>query len=414
MSEQDVSPNQEPLQPWRFVNLNQYRVPPEPTGQAVRKGFLGFWDRLKRARSPARSPTVEIDLEYMSSNLLAEAAPTPDWRDGVPALHEALQDWWNERSGKFQIVLGAPYSGTAEIAEHWASAFRCPVLPDPPLEQIKSGGHRWLEQLDQSPDRVWVIPRLERFYLRHSQGLAMLRVLLDKISSFPTRFLLACDSWAWAYLSNALHIDALFPTPLVLEAFNQEGLDSWFRFLAAQTPAKEFVFRQADNGNLVVHPAEVAQEERGRKEKITDFLARLASFSRGIPGVAYTIWRYSLRITQSGEIQEKAPEAAADNGLHRNIWVEPWYRLNLPSLPTLDRRDRSLFVLHTLLLHDGLSSQLLAQVLPFPGSQIQGSLQFLRVAGVVALDQDRWRVAAAAYPGVREFLRYEGYLVDDL
>ena len=113
-------------------------------------------------------------------------------------------------------------------------------------------------------------------------------------------------------------------------------------------------------------------------------------------------------------ISLQAGAALSEDDFQRTIWVEPWYRLNLPSVPTLDRRDRALFVLHTLLLHDGLPSQVLAQILPFPESQTQGSLQFLRVAGVVAGDQDRWRVAAAAYPGVREFLRYEGYLVDDL
>jgi hypothetical protein len=163
-----------------------------------------------------------------------------------------------------------------------------------------------------------------------------------------------------------------------------------------------------------VHPFEVAPEESGKQEKITDFLQRLAAFSRGNPGVAYAIWRYSLRLAQNKEVQEKTQEAAANDGFHRTIWVEPWSLLNLPSLPTLDRRDRALFVLHTLLLHDGLPGKLLAQILPFPESQTQGSLQSLRVAGVVTCDQDIWRVAAAAYPGVREFLRYEGYLVDDL
>jgi hypothetical protein len=413
MSDQDISPQQTPS-PWRFVNLSQYRVPPEPTGQAMRKGLLGIWDRLKRTRVQDRSPTIEIDLEYMPGDLLAEAAPAPDWQEGVPALHEALQDWWQERSGKFQVLVGAPYSGTSEIASHWASAFGCPVLPDPPLEEIKAGGHKWLEQLDKDPDRVWVIPRLERFYLRHSQGLALLRVLLDKITCLPTRFLLACDSWAWAYLSKSLHLEALFPTPLVLGAFNQDGLDRWFRVLALRTTAKEFVFRQADNGSLVVHPAEVFQAEGSKPERITEFLQRLAAFSRGNPGVAYAIWRYSLRLAQNKEVQEKTQEAAVNDGLHRTIWVEPWSQLNLPSLPTLDRRDRALFVLHALLLHDGLPGKLLAQILPFPESQTQGSLQTLRVAGVVSCDQDRWRVAAAAYPGVREFLRYEGYLVDDL
>lgn len=107
-------------------------------------------------------------------------------------------------------------------------------------------------------------------------------------------------------------------------------------------------------------------------------------------------------------------EVAADDISHRLIWVESWSELKLPSMGSIDGRDRDLFVLHTLLLHNGLPSRVLAQVLPFPESQIKNILRLLQAAGVVVSDQDIWRVAAKAYPAVREFLRYEGYLVDAL
>jgi hypothetical protein len=413
MNAPDASPTEKSLLPWGFINLNQYQVPWEPTRQAVREGILGIVDRLKGARSSAQSPTVDINLEYVPGDLLDQAAPAPDWAEGVPALHQALQDWWQERSGRVQILVGAPYSGTAEIAVQWAATFGGQVLPDPRLDQITSGGPKWLEQMDQSPDGVWIIPHLERLYLRHSQGFGLLRAFIDQISSLPGRFLLVCDSWAWAFLNKALHLEALFPPPLVLAAFDQERLGLWFRGLAAQRTEKSFIFRQADNGNLVVHLDKVAQEKHGEKE-ITDFLQRLAAFSRGNPGVAYTIWRYSLRLAQDEDIEQKFQKAGPHDILHETVWVEPWSQLNLPALPSLDRQDRNLFVLHTLLLHDGLPGQLLSQVLPFPESQTKGSLQSLRVAGVVALDQDRWRVTAAAYPAVRKFLLGEGYLVDAL
>ena len=413
MSSSDASPTEQSLLPWGFVSLNQYQVPSEPTHEAVREGILGIWDRLKRSRSTSQSATVEIALEAIPSSLLAQAAPAPDWAEGVPALHQALQDWWQGRAGKVQVLVGAPYSGTAEIATHWAAAFQGQVLSDPSLEQIKSGGEAWLEQMDQGPDQVWVIPRLERLYLRHSQGFGLLRGLIDRIGSVTGRLLLVCDSWAWAYLGKALKLYALLPLPLVLAAFDQGRLDRWFRSLAAQTTEKDFVFRQADSGGLVVHLDEVAEEKHGEKE-VTDFLERLAAFSRGIPGVAYAVWRYSLRLAQDEDIEQKVKKATADYELHETIWVEPWSRLNLPSLPGLDPRGRDMFVLHTLLLHDGLSSQLLTQILPFPESQTRGSLQLLKVAGVVALDGDRWRVTAAAYPAVRRFLQGEGYLVDAL
>lgn len=414
MSPTDESPAPESLLPWGFINLNQYRVPSEPTHEAMRAGILGFWDRLKQARSSPETPTIEIDLEAMPGDLLAQAAPAPDWSEGVPALHQALQDWWQERSGRIQVLVGAPHSGTAEMASHWAAAFQARILPDPSLEQIKSGGREWLEQLDQSPDQVWVIPRLERLYLRHSQGFGLLRALIDKIGFLPGRVLVVCDSWAWAYLGKVLHLEALWPQPLVLKAFDQVRLDRWFRGLAAGTPGKGFIFRQADSEKLVVRLDEMAREKLG-EQGVTDFLQRLAAFSRGIPGVAYTVWRYSLGLARDKDEEEAEDEKPKiDDGLHKTIRVEPWSHLELPSLPNLDPRGREIFVLHTLLLHDGLPGELLVQILPFPESQTQDSLHLLRRAGVLGRDQDRWRVTAWGYPAVRKYLANEGYLVDAL
>jgi hypothetical protein len=404
----------EPRGPWRFIRLDQFRLPPEHTHERMRRGLLGLWDRLTGGRATVESPTVEMDLEAMPSELLAEAAPTPDWGAGVTALQEALDDWWKERAGKVQIVVGAPYSGTAEIVSQWASVFQCPVLSDPSPDHIKEGGSQWLEEIDQYPDRVWVIPRLERCYLRHSQGLGLLRALFDKITTYSTRFLLACDSWAWAYLSKALHVDALFPMPVVLEAFTQEKLDRWLGGLAAQTTGKPFIFRQADNKNLILCQAGSPPEEGGKKEDVSDFLERLAAYSRGIPGVAHVIWRYCLRIAQTRKDQEEPQEVPVEDSPQRTIWVEPWSSLNLPSPAKLGSRDRELFVVHTLLLHDGLSSRVLSDILPFSEAQIKSLLQSLQATGIVVNNQEIWRVAASAYPTVRNFLQSEGYLVDAL
>jgi hypothetical protein len=361
----------------------------------------------------------------MPGTVLAEAASEPDWRDAVPALHEALQDWWEEENvGRIRVLISAPYSGTQEIVAHWASAYDCPILPEPRAEEIIKG-NEGLEQLDQSPERVWVIPRLERFYLRQGKGLNLVRRLLEKINSAPGRFLLACDSWAWTYLSQALHIDALLPWPLVLEAFDQERLGHWLGDLAAKGTKRDFVFRQADNGKLVLPPKPkdevfVSDEKSGAnqggqagQEKLSNFLEQLAALSMGNPGVAWAIWRYCLRLAHDEEVPSEVQAAAAKNR-HRIIWVKPLSQVNLPALQEWEKKSPELFVLHALLLHDGLSGRLLADILPLPESQTMGSLQRLRATGVLVTEADRWRVAAAAYPEVRDFLQNEGYLVDAL
>jgi hypothetical protein len=408
----DEPQNLQHYQPWRFIKLDQFRLPSEPAREKVRRGLLGIWDRLKGGHSAAESPTVEMDLEGMPKGLLEDTVPPPDWGDGVPALQEALQSWLDEPAEKIQLLIGPPCSGTAEIVSRWASEFDHPILGNPPLDQIKARGLKWFETIDDNPDQLWVIPHLECFYLRHSQGFTLLRGLLEKIKSASTRYLLACDSWTWAYFSKALHIDTLFPKPLVLEPFDHEKLEIWFQKLADRAGEKNFIFRQADNGTYIMHPFGMAKTESGEEMKFSDFLPRLAAYSRGIPGVAHIIWRYGLRL---GENSEKKPlDASEENDYQRTIWVEPWPRINLPDIPSLDRREGDIFVLHSLLLHNGLSSNLLAQILPFPEPQIQGILHVLQTAGIAVIDQDIWHVAASAYPAVRQFLQNEGYLIDVL
>lgn len=426
MSEHHSQDGNNSLPIWSFIRLDQFRRPTASARETVRKGFRGLWDRVRWRQPAPEPPALEMTLDPMPGTVLAEAAAEPDWGDGVSALQEALHAWWEgENAGRIKVLIGAPYSGTQEILASWASAYECPILPEPLPEEIIKGDVG-LEQLDQSPDRVWVIPRLERFYLRQGQGLSLIRHLLEKINLSAGRFLLACDSWAWAYLSQALHIDALLPWPLVLEAFDQERLGHWLRELADKQTEKDFVFRQADNGKMVLplkkqeegflsdKQADSNQGGQAGQEKLSDFLEHLAVLSRGNPGIAWAIWRYCLRLSQDEELPTEAQAAAAEDGMHRTIWVKPLSQVNLPDLSEAQKKSPEIYVLHSLLLHDGLPAQWLASILPFPESQTMGSLQRLRATGVVITEANIWRVAAPAYPAVRDFLENLGYLVDVL
>ncbi len=79
--------------------------------------------------------------------------------------------------------------------------------------------------------------------------------MLDHIISQSRRWLVGCDSWAWAYLSKALKVDTVFPMPFILEGFDQERLKIWFQQLAAASGKDNFVFRQLDSGKYVLPPA---------------------------------------------------------------------------------------------------------------------------------------------------------------
>ena len=69
-------------------------------------------------------------------------------------------------------------------------------------------------------------------------------------------------------------------------------------------------------------------------------------------------------------------------------------------------------VLHTLLIHGGLWSRILPELLPLSPMEILEHLYLLEASGLVESDQRFWRVTPAGYPAVRQVLQSEGYLTD--
>ena len=143
---------------------------------------------------------------------------------------------------------------------------------------------------------------------------------------------------------------------------------------------------------------------------VTDYVRHLAAFSRGIPGVAWAIWRYSLQYETDDAVEVKAKETA-EQDRRLTMWVKTWSQLGLPELPRPVTQPQ-LFVLHALLLHAGLTMKGLADVLPLSATEVTESIHRLGPAGLIETVDDKIQVNAISYPIVRKVLSLEGYLVD--
>lgn len=159
------------------------------------------------------------------------------------------------------------------------------------------------------------------------------------------------------------------------------------------------------DGALVLPPSTGETENEG--VKIANFLGKVASYSLGIPGVAWAVWRHSLGL---GPAPKEGEDAAPPEEVH-TMWVTPWEYLNFPRVPE-ENRGRLALILHTLLLHRGVSNQVLPELLPGLATQLGQDLQRLRAAGLVEMDEKVWRVSALGYPVVREFMQRKEFLVD--
>ncbi len=398
---------------WQYVPADDYKLPATSVEHTVRIGIAGLWQRLRPSKPKTETLfEAEDDLQTLSGTILDQIASPPDWCVATSALTAALETWLNSNQANHQpvVIVGAPHTNNAEILSLWAQEQKWRVIESPTAEDILAQNENWLDQL-AGDDTPWVLPSLERCYLRHAQGLALIRRLFDQLcSDRASQGVIGCDSWAWAYLRHIW--SGQLPLVFMAQAFTHQSLEAWFQSLAAGSDLAPFLFRQQDNGKYVLEPPPESAEEIDQAPEISNFLERLASHSRGIPGVAWALWRQSLQ--GEGDFSEALSEEERRQ-VHQNraskIWVTPWEQLKQPSFPA-DFSQAQAFILHTLLLHNGLPANLLAQLLSLSATEVFQHLYSLQAAGLVESGAEVWRVSPLGYPVTRQFLQDEGYLTD--
>jgi hypothetical protein len=392
---------------WKYVPVADYQRPSAPVTHTAKKGLTFFQDFLQRDQPNEEGPLKKVDeLRLLPDWQIERIAPAPDWAGAAEALAAHLEEWLaSENSDQSAIVLvGPPYSGLTEIVPSWAEQQGWPLIKPPSAEQILAEDYAWFTGQHSSSD-PWVLPSLERAYLRHANGLNVIRRFLDEASSGSLgRGLIHCDSWAWSFLRHIWH--GRRPMTLTLQAWDQPRLSNQLQKLAASTGGQQCTFRQADNGRYVLP----SSDEEQTTEDPSDFLQLLAAHSRGIWGIAWEIWRNSLRTEPDVDLEEELEEAE-DQDLQHTIWVTPWDQMEQPDLSSEAERDDA-FVLHTLLLHNGLSLQTLQQLLFLSPTHVMETVFRLEKSGIVILNDTTWQVTPQGYPAVRDFLQKRGYLVD--
>jgi len=231
---------------------------------------------------------------------------TTDLKSGTQAFDDWLHHFGTEApyAGFPQAVAGL-FGNAGQLLHGWAKERGAQILEAPPAESLLDGTAELWPALQNPGDAIFVIPSLERCFLRHFRGIRLARQLVETVWAKPCRFVIGCDAWAWKYLRQAVQIDSLCPD--------------------AVTAAP-----------LMTHPVEFT----------------------GTPDIT--------------------PRAK-------------------------DSRIQA-YVLHTLLVHDGMSSAVLPKLLPFRATQIFKTLSDLREQQLAFEEDGAWRVAPKHYAAIRRQL----------
>ncbi len=407
MSEENSAPTTSES-PWQYVRSADFAAPSGTVQQTVRTGLSGFWESLRRRDDDEESVFEPIDdLHALPEALLRRTVPIFDHAAASHALTTCLQPWLDRDANEQPavVVLGPPHTDPREVLHAWQAEQGWRLIEPPTPEQILAQDLDWLDALADNDGRPWVLPALEKLYLRHTAGLAIVRTLFDRLwrHEYP-HGVIGCDSWAWSYLRYVWQ--GRMPPTYALQALDRDRLATWIAGPVHGGPRKRFVFRQADDGAYVLPPD--PEPDAGKMPKRSRFLDELAVYSHGNPGVSAAIWRQSLQAEADIKVEPQDEESTAQV----TIWVMPWERVKHPALPsTLPRREMTM-VLHTLLVHGGLETRVLPQLLPLSTNEVMQAVLTLQSAGLLDGSDDVWSVSAPGYPVVRQVLKEEGYLID--
>ncbi|SEQ39570.1 hypothetical protein SAMN05421693_12813 [Ectothiorhodospira magna] len=422
--------------PWHIVPMADYVIPSDDRVSLIKKRWKSLHRLFGRVDKEASVARAEEELRALPNVRLANLVPPINWSLVAEAFAEAHNQITADASGRGKIdlrsssgedepvrfLIGQPCCNHAATVQRWAAREQARVLTPPETAQILAGGESWLESLPtRGGDQAWVLPALERCFLRHTNGLDLVRRFLERaISGELGPGVIGCDSWAFAFVQR------IWPLPgtaaLTLQAFDGAALADLFVKPKANSGARhETRFLSASSGESLL-PEETQTTSRGESSEsklvqTSSELRQLATHCRGNPGLAWHYWRKQLRSEPQHDQQnrEEEQDGARSAGQRAGqppddiVWVvrdvEP------PALPA-DTDEDVAFVLHALLLHRGLTTDLLALLLPIPRARVASQLLRLQVLGLLVREDERWQVAPLAYPVVREFLRDRSYLID--
>ena len=383
-------PDQAPFQP-----LGNYEWPSMPADDVARSALT----RLKRLFAPS-DPAIVADkrLKRATRGTLDHVVPRPASGPLVQDLEETFGQWAGEPSPTRLNVVVLPPCDQNDILHEWAKSHGHELLPPPDRAGLFQS--RPISEVGLAGEGLLVIPALERWFLRNRLGLAAVRSLLTRVSDGERKCLVACNSWAWAFLNKAIEVELLLPHPLTIKAFDATRLRQWFAELAAHAETETTQFRFTASGKEI----DLADPE----SPADDYFKKLAARSLGIPWVAWHQWRQSLRSRAQNADEAVPGESPKPMAEQQTLWIAELEEFTLPSRHEPDE----LIILQALLIHGALSLEELESVVPV--SRVEGISHALLGAGLVERRDGQFRCRPAAYPSVRAGLSAAGFPIDEL
>ena len=256
-----------------FRSLSQYAFPSMPTDESIRRVGWDLWRRWRGKQID--DPFIADDsLNVADRNLLDQLAAPPAYGPLLAELRVTFEDWFNDPDPANCVQLVAlPPCDQGNLLQSWADTDGHTVVESPARESLLVRETDPI-RLPQTQSLL-VVPKLERWFLRHHNGLGSVQQLLDQLATAKRHCVIGCNTWAWSYLSKAIQTDLVLPSPMTFKPFDGARLKRWIEQLASANDSST-VFRFSESGNTVFG-------DDAKLNKTDDFFATTAARSLGSP-----------------------------------------------------------------------------------------------------------------------------------
>ena len=353
-----------------FVPFDKYARPAGETTSRARRLHITLAETFFNIRTRTAADRFD-NLVPLTASDAERLVPRPSFWTLENDLDGHFSDWLGDADASATRLVVYPPASRERFLTGWAEANGLSLEAFSDTTDRAGAVARTIARLRKGG--IVVIPDLHNAFLRARGELAPVRELLAAISNCPSKVVVGCNSWAWQFLRKAVHVDHYLPEASVPEALDASHMQDWFRAATVRTDA---IFASlVDGGDIFTRDSR--------------FFKQLAAESLGTPWVAWALWQDALLRRADDD-----PKDGLDEIYVRNP--------RSPALPVNDR-ERSLLILHALLIHGGLRTEELDRVLPFtaPPSEIAP----LRRAGILRAANGTVDIEPIAYASVVNALR---------
>lgn len=243
----------------------------------------------------------------------------------------------------------------------------------------------WFNLLENRP--VIILEGLQRLFLRTIHGFGAIRLFAELISATNKRvfWITSCNLYGWQYLDKTMRFSDFFGYLIELQSLaEQEVVEVILRRHVASGYNLRFELPESvKSDKKLVKLSGETNQQKYLKEK---YFSALNSFARSNIAISMLLWLRSAREVKGSEITIALPKG-----------------LDASFIKTLSREK--LFLLHALLLHDGLSDAQLASVLNFSSTKTRLLIIQLYDDGVIVMKNGYYSVNPLLYRQVVSTLR---------